>query len=191
MTEKIKNSDSELLVPSFIPIGYSFVTGEVTYYVSEETLAAGFQMISEETKDGILLKKFRMPGPYESDIESYTMLFTDNQENRLAIHCERQESSSTHSFTIGESGGSQAVTVKGMTEGIYIQDEDATFFQSSMHLRKKGMSTKKYFMLPVPPTYSPIDDKPPVSYTYDAAVYDIQTDMLDKDILLSIAENLQ
>ncbi len=191
MAERVKSSDMELLVPSYFPAGYSFVKGEMTYYTSAETRAAGLQMISEETKDGILLKKFRVLGPYELDIESYAMLFSDNLGNRLAIHCERQESSSTHSFTIGEGGSSQTVEVKGMAEGIYIHDEDNPFSPSSIYLRKKEMSPKEYYELPIPLTYSTMDDKPPVSYTYDAAVYDIQSDSLDKDMLMSIAESFQ
>lgn len=191
MAERIKSSDSELLVPSYIPVGYSFVKGEMTFYASAETRAAGLHMISEEITDGILLKKFRVLGPYESDIKSYNMLFSDGQGNRLEIRCERQESTSTYSFTIGEGGSSQAIAVNGMAEGIYIHDEGNPFFPNSIHMRKKEMSPKEYFEFPIPLTYSEMDDKPPVSFTYDAAVYDIQADTLDKDTLLSIAGSFQ
>ncbi len=191
MTERIKSADDQLLVPSFIPDGYRFVTGTLWYYTSEATRAAGLEMISEElTGEGILLKKFRVPGPYEMDIESYIMELGDDRGNSLEITCRRDEAGSIYSFTVNDGGSSESVSVAGMGDGIYIRDENAPFL-SSMHLRRKGMPPKEYFELPVPLTYSTMDDEPAVSRTYDAAVYDFRADALDKGALLSIAESMK
>lgn len=191
MAERIKAADDQMLVPSFIPDGYRFVTGTLWYYTSEATRAAGVELISEElTEEGILLKKFRVPGPYEMDIESYIMELGDDRGNSLEITCRRDEASSIYSFTVNDGGSSESVSVAGMTDGIYIWDENAPFL-SSMHLRRNGMPPKEYFELPVPLTYSTMDERPAVSRTYDAAVYDFRADDLGKDALLSIAESMK
>ena len=189
MKQYVKGADQELLIPAWIPDGYHFVSGELSFFVSKKTYDAGLEQLGEETTDdGILIKKFRALGPYESDIESYGMIFSDEQGNRLMFGCYRDQAGSRYSFNLGAEGKSEAVSVTGMAEGLYTQD---TGFPNALHLKKEGMSPKTYYPWPIPYTYSAMDDRPAVPFDYDSAAYTIRADHLGKEQLLAIAESLK
>lgn len=191
MKQYVKEADQELLIPTRVPDGYHFVSGRLSYFVSKETYDAGLELLEEDmTDDGILLKKFRVLGPYQSDIESFGMTFCDDQGNRLMFGCYRDQAQSRYSFNLGADGKSEAVSVNGMSDGLYIQDESCEF-ENALHLRKNEMSPKANYPWPIPLTYSVMDDQPAIPFDFDSVVYSLQANNLDKDQLTKIADSLK
>jgi len=191
MKQYVKDADQEMLILTRIPDGYHFVSGGLSYFVSKETHDAGLELLEEDMiGDGILLKKFRVLGPYQSDIESFSMTFCDDQGNRLVFGCYRDEAQSRYSFNLGADGKSEAVSVNGMADGLYIQDESREF-ENTLYLRKNEMSPKTYYPWPIPLTYSDMDDQPAVPFDFDSATYSLQAQNLDKDQLIKIADSLR
>ena len=192
MKDQIKAADNELLVPSFIPDGYTFKAGQFNYYATNVQEAAGYELFSEEADtNGIVYKKYRPLALNESNIERFTMKFEDTQGSMITLRCFREEMNERGFFNIEEGKTCEAVSIKGMAKALYICSNDPGS-PSELALRKENMVPKAYVQFSAQAAeYEPLEIGPVTTFYYNAATYTIEADHLDKETLIIIAESLQ
>ncbi len=189
LAQRISRAQSDLLSPSAVPDGYALMEGNIHFFASFKTTAAGIRLYSEEnTPEGFLIRKFSVPDTYLSDIEGYYLMFENGAGNRLTILAGLQEKDTRAYFPVYE-GRSEQVSLPGMDQGIYIHDQNNSYL-NALYLHKSGLPGKAYrdwtayTDMGLPSAGAP-------AFTLEAVSYSICADALPKEQLITIAENMR
>lgn len=183
ITQAIKSTASEFQLPSFIPDGYEYTQGHLTFYASSLTRDTAKIIISEESpKNGVTLKKYKLPDTVWNNLEGYDVSFKDSAGHVLYIRCKRMDANAKTTFSLEEDAITETVEISGSQQGLYLEEEVPVF--KSLHLRK-NMTPVQYV------GWANLDDSQILPNTFDNAVYHISSDFLTKGQLIQIAQGLK
>jgi hypothetical protein len=146
-------SDSRFPIPRAIPEGYRFESAELTFHLTEKTIADGFVFLKKGVMDeGVTVYKYRVPDSVRENIAGYSIRFQKDDENFLNIRCDLGQLSGEQFFYLNEEEGSgEPVAVKGMLDGLYMQDEKwHRLHLRTMYLPNEEVRSRMSSLLPVP-----------------------------------------
>lgn len=177
-----------LAFPAQIPTAYSFISGGITPYLSENTVKNGLLPLADQQADeGFLIKKYRVTTDYAKDIDSWYAEFSDDNGNVLALICSRDSHSSQYSFSTSTTGEHDVLTLPGLSETLYIRNKDGRF-EHSLNLRQTGLPRLFHYNWEAPGEIPDINFE--LNY-YDTIVYRFESNALGKDALTEIATSLK
>lgn len=172
----------KFLFPTYIPDGYAYTEGYITFYASPAT-REGLTLVSEEwPQTGVSLKKYALPDTVFDNLNGYNMSFRDSAGHKLFIRCERMDATSNFTFSMAEDAVSQSVEIDETQQGLYLESLFPGFRQ--LFLRKDMVRLSYY-------EWAFLGDSQISLSTFDSAVYQINADFLEKDQLIQIAQGLK
>lgn len=179
---------SGLPFPTNIPAGYAFESGGIAAYLSRSTAAGGLLPLEDQmTDDGFAIKKFRLTTDYSADIDHWYAKFRDEKGNVLSLICFRDSRGTQFSFNTSASGEQTVLSLPGMTEALYIRNQD-NLFEHSLHFRQTGLPRLFRYNW-YAPRETP-DTKLEANF-YDSLIYQFESNTLDRVALLGIAGSLK
>lgn len=184
---RIASSGSRFLIPWDIPEGYSFKSAELTFRLTEKTVADGFSLLNKEVMgEGVTVYKFHVPDSVKENIAGYSIRFQKGGESYLSIRCDFGQFASTWYFYLHEDDAiSEPVAVKGMLDGLYTQDLN----WHKLHLRTMYLPNEEVICWPDGELPGSVSE---MTYmTCNTLDFSIDSNDLDKDQLIKVAQGLR
>jgi len=188
LAQRISQTGYNLQSPTAIPDGYTLTEGNIRFFASFKTVTTGVKLYSEATTpEGLVVEKYSVPDTHKSDMQGYYLMFENSAGSRLLIMAKLQEKDSRHYFPVYD-GHSEQISLSGMDQGIYFQDENNEYL-NSLYLHKAGLPIKTYYdwTIYADSNFPPTSD---LAFTLEAATYSICADDLSKEQLIKIAESM-
>jgi hypothetical protein len=187
LENRIAASGSRFLIPRDIPEGYTFKSAEMSFRLTEKTIADGFAFLDKEVMgEGVTVYKYRLPDSIKENIAGYEVRFQKGGESYLYIRCDLGPLGSKKYFYLHEdeaSGG--PVVIKGMRDGLYLQNKN--WYQ--LHLRTMYLPNEKIIAWPDGELPDSVSEMPYM--ICNTQNFSIDSNDLDKDQLIKVAQGLR
>ncbi len=205
LRELAKNSNTDILLPAYIPEGYMLTEGVVNFYISKDMLNTE-STYSEREKDTII-QEFQLPEQFWSNISNLVLIYKNSEGEQISFDVSYSSADGTTGFGAPPSATSEKVDLEGFEEGLIICDEEKanpsqTYYSGAF--TKMGREVKAYslFLLGIGERIE--------AYQYDReqsiltaletsdhgmeilnkAVYFIEGTAIDKEELIKIMESV-
>jgi hypothetical protein len=184
---RIALSGSRFLIPRDIPEGYRFESAQLTFRLTEKTIADGFAFFKKEAMDeGVTVYKYRVPDSVKENIQSYSICFRKGEEHFLKIWCDFGQLNSEKYFYLHEEESSgEPVAVKGMLEGLHLQDGN----NHRLYLCTMYLPSEEVICWPAGELQEAASEIPYM--TCNTLEFSISSNALDKDQLVKVAQGLR
>ncbi len=180
----VKNSNSPMVLPSFIPEGYEFRMGWIQFYLDEESLNA--EMISSKEKEGKLYEVHKLPEGYDQNIQWITLCYDgeNGDELRYEVHLMGALGDNcSFSHYSPESAVVENIEISGFDLGIMIYDTEKTNGYLYTAIAYREVPSFAY-------RSSLIDSNSEDSFEYSAINCSIITENLDEEVVMEIMESI-
>ena len=184
---RIASSGLRFLIPRDIPEGYRFESAQLTFRLTEKTIADGFAFYKKEAMDeGVTVYKYKVPDSVKENIERYSICFRMGEEHFLKIWCNfGQLGSEMYFYLHEEESNGVPVAVKGMLEGLHLQDGN----NHRLYLRTMYLPNEEIICWPNGELQEIESEMP--SMTCNTLEFSISSNTLDKDQLVKVAQGLR
>ncbi len=184
---RITSSGGRFLIPRDIPEGYHFESAELSFRLTEKTIAEGFAFLEKEVMDeGVTVYKYLVPDSVKENIESYNIRFQKGEGHFLHIQCDFGQIKSDQYFYLhGEEAKAESVAVKGMQEGLYLQEGN----DHTLYLRTVYRPNERIISWPNGEVPDRTSEMP--FMICNSLKFTINSNTLDKSQLINVAQGLR
>ena len=188
MKEYIKGSNSPLPYPDYIPDGYEFLSGEITFYLDERIF--DLEPRSNWEEDGIRYYIFDLPAGFEKNIIRYSMKFVDSQENQISVFFQLCGSDwGFEEIELQDDDTAEYLEIDNFDDAVLVNSEEDKYYNYRFHLfsfiEPVESSEFSFFLLD-----EENENKSDWDYitTYDAAIAYVSSEDLSRQEIIKFVE---
>jgi hypothetical protein len=187
--------DSFVKMPSYIPEGYSFKEGSIQLYLDKNSLKS--ELVSSETKDGILYEIYKLPNGFEKNISYLSLDYVDENGNYLNYDVMLEHKLDENTFFAHgaiDSAVVKKIDVSGFNEGIIIHDKKKTNVDLNiavLYYEFPEIDVVHSFCSAVHPPDIPGWDERAYMHTLCAAITRVKVDSLLEEEVIKIVQSIK
>ncbi len=184
LKKRISEAGLPFLVPD-PPAGYAFKDTQVGFFVDEQALKSIAFTRAKTPYERITLRRIQTGEDIKRNIGYYYIRFEDASGNQISVTAQFNTTEGEYGFGAREDDIYEPVSVPGMEKALYIKRNG---IDEALYLMQTGFEPIQYAEpSDIDSDYHWGDN----TQTYDAVLYDINSNTAQKDVLMSIANSLK
>lgn len=84
LSDLLKNADTELQLPSYVPEGYGFEEGDCSYFVTRDSLAQA-QVREDQEEDGGTVYIYTLPDSVLKQLDGFRVTYSNGEGKKITI----------------------------------------------------------------------------------------------------------
>ena len=187
----VSNSDTPMMLPSYVPEGYVFTKGTVEFYLDMESLQS--ELIASEEMDGKRYEVYQLPDEYDKKIEWLTLYYTgeDGDELRYEVHLmEAIDDGCSYEHGAPESAVVKRLNIEGFDTGILIHDAEKANEKLNIAVVYKEVAPFNVLFSLIGVMDHP-ESAEHSCHEYGAMTIRVVTEILCKEEVINIVESIQ